>query len=194
MDVFPPFIYFFSDSSNISGCNSRSRAAQCAMVYPKIILLRKSSSCLLASKSPQEQKHLKKARHLALESCDLEHEKYFKMQKVMIFNHFFFLQYSFSLNWGLILNIFQIFFIQDLALHYTVHPSLLIDLKSKGHLHHYKLHQIFQFFMGFHMVPLLKRKVWRFFRAGPNGPSPPTHFWQQNSAIPPPSSLQHDLL
>ena len=48
--------------------------------------------------------------------------------------------------------------------------------------------------MGFHMVPLLKRRVWRFFRAGPNGPSPPTHFWQQNSAIPPPSSLQHDLL
>ena len=70
----------------------------------------------------------------------------------------------------------------------TAHPSLLIDLKLKGHLHRYKLHQIFQFFMGFLMVPLLKRKVWRFFRAGPNGPSPPTCFWQQNSAIPPPSS------
>ena len=40
------------------------------------------------------------------------------------------------------------------------HPSLLIDLKLKGHLHHYKLHQIFQSFMGFHMVPLLKRMVW----------------------------------
>ena len=25
----------------------------------------------------------------------------------------------------------------------------------------------------------LKRRVWRFFRAGPNGPSPPTRFWQQ---------------
>ena len=75
-----------------------------------------------------------------------------------------------------------------------LHPSLLIDVRLKGHLHRYKLHQIFQFFKGFLMVPLLKRKVWRFFRAGPNGPSPPTHFWQQNSAIPPPSSLQHDLL
>ena len=49
-------------------------------------------------------------------------------------------------------------------------------------------------FMGFHMVPLLKRRLWRFFRAGPNDPSPPTHVWQQNSAIPPPSSLQHDVL
>ena len=74
------------------------------------------------------------------------------------------------------------------------HPSLLIDVRLKGHLHRYKLHQIFQFFMGSQIVPLLKRRVWRFFRAGPNGPSPPTHFWQQNSAIPPPSSLQHDLL
>ena len=42
----------------------------------------------------------------------------------------------------------------------TWHPSFLIDLKLKGHLHCYKLHQIFQFFMGFHMVPLLKRMVW----------------------------------
>ena len=46
----------------------------------------------------------------------------------------------------------------------------------------------FPVFMGFHMVPLLKRRVWRFFRAGPNGPSPATHFWQKNSTIPPPSS------
>ena len=67
------------------------------------------------------------------------------------------------------------------------HPSLLIDFMLKGHLHRYKLHPIFQFFMGFHMVPLLKRRVWRFFRAGPNGPSPPTRFQQQNSTIPPPS-------
>ena len=44
------------------------------------------------------------------------------------------------------------------------------------------------FFMGFHMVLLFKRRAWRFFRAGPNGPSPPTCFWQQNSTIPPPKS------
>ena len=40
------------------------------------------------------------------------------------------------------------------------HPLLLIDLKLKGHLHGYKLQQIFSFFMGFHIVPLLKRMVW----------------------------------
>ena len=34
-----------------------------------------------------------------------------------------------------------------------------IWLCGKGHLHHFKLNQIFQFFMGFHMVPLLKRKA-----------------------------------
>ena len=36
--------------------------------------------------------------------------------------------------------------------------------------------------MGFHMVPLSKRRVWRFFRAGPNGPSPPTHFGSNSSS------------
>ena len=43
----------------------------------------------------------------------------------------------------------------------------------------------FLVFMGFHMVPLLKRRVWWCFRAGPNGPSTRTCFWQQNSTIPP---------
>ena len=61
-------------------------------------------------------------------------------------------------------------------------PLTPVDFKSKGHHQSYKLHQICQFFMGFHMVPLPKRRVWRFFRAGPNGPSPPTHFGSNSSS------------
>jgi hypothetical protein len=51
------------------------------------------------------------------------------------------------------------FFENPYGVGWTMHPSLLIDVISKGHHHRYKLHPIFYFFMGFHMVSLLKRMV-----------------------------------
>jgi hypothetical protein len=46
----------------------------------------------------------------------------------------------------------------------------------------------FPVFYGLSHGTTLKKKGVAFFRAGPNRPSPPTHFWQKNSTIPPPSS------
>ena len=47
--------------------------------------------------------------------------------------------------------------------------------------HRWKVHQIHQFFMGFHVVLFKIRKLWRPLRADTHRPSPPTCFWAANS-------------
>jgi hypothetical protein len=68
------------------------------------------------------------------------------------------------------------FFENPYGVGWTMHPSLLIDVISKGHHHRYKLHPIFYFFMGFHMVPLLKKGCGVFLGQDQMGPALPLVF------------------